>query len=379
MTRLLIVQPYVPEYRVPFFDGLRARLATVGIDVMLAAGRPQGATRLRSDDRSHDVADVLLEEGFVRLGRRGINARRLGVALRAYDPDLVIVEQAIKNLETYPVIARRRVASGPRVAMWGHGRSFSTPQSKAESAFKQWLTRQCDWFFAYTDEGAEYVADHGFASSRITVVRNTLDTTTLRDQLLEVDEGALETFRSLHGLSEGRSALFIGGLDERKGIPFLIKAAGTIEADLPGFRVLIAGAGGAVGQVRAAEAAGAPIRYLGRVEDEQKAIALRACDVLMVPRWVGLVAVDSLVAGRPIISTRHPSHSPEFGYLRDGVNALVTADDQGAYSSAVAGLLRDSTRLRELQGAAVVDSALYTIDQMIENFATGVEQWRRAA
>ncbi len=379
MTRLLIAQPYVPEYRVPFFEGLRDRLASQGTELVLAAPRLFGAADLRGDDRSLDAADVLLEETVLQVGGRRLHARNLGSAIRRWSPDLVIVEQAIKNLEAYPLLLRRLLRSGPRVAMWGQGRTFSTPQPNTEAAFKQWLTQRCDWFFAYTDEGAKFVSTNGFAPSRITVVRNTIDTSSLSEALEAPRDADVAMYREQFGLSEGRIALFIGGVDDRKGIPFLIDAARRVESRLPGFRLLLAGSGEAVDEVRAAEASGAPIRYLGRVEGEGKAMALRACDLLMIPRWVGLVAVDSLVAGRPIVTTKHSSHSPEFGYLRDGANAVVTEDDVDQYAAAVVALLGDRPRLMAVQESARADSADYSLDQMIDNFASGVAQWLRTA
>ena len=45
MTRLLIVQPYVPSYRVPLFDGMRKTLGEAGIEMAVAAGMPHFLTR----------------------------------------------------------------------------------------------------------------------------------------------------------------------------------------------------------------------------------------------------------------------------------------------------------------------------------------------
>ena len=48
---------------------------------------------------------------------------RQGVALEELIPgtDLLILEQAIKNLETYPALVGQHLR-GPGVAVWGHGR-----------------------------------------------------------------------------------------------------------------------------------------------------------------------------------------------------------------------------------------------------------------
>lgn len=51
-------------------------------------------------------------------------------------------------------------------------------------------------------------------------------------------------------------------------------------------------------------------------------MALTAADLLVVPEWVGLVVVDSIAAKVPIITTHHPSRSPEVEYLRHEQNSI---------------------------------------------------------
>src|SRR3712207_2435667 len=48
--RLLIVQPYVPAYRQPFFDQLVSALATDGITCRVAAPPARGRQLLRGDE-----------------------------------------------------------------------------------------------------------------------------------------------------------------------------------------------------------------------------------------------------------------------------------------------------------------------------------------
>jgi hypothetical protein len=87
------------------------------------------------------------------------------------------------------------------------------------------------------------------------------------------------------------------------------------------------------------------------------------------------VAVDSLAAGTPIVTTRHASHSPEFGYLTDGVNAVVTEHDLGRYAAAVVALLSDPDRLAILSERALADSRPYSIEAMATRFSEGVRRW----
>jgi glycosyltransferase involved in cell wall biosynthesis len=303
--------------------------------------------------------------------------RSVGPVLDRYSPDLIIVEQAIKNVEAYPLLARQAVGRGPRVAMWGQGRTFSTSQGAAGRGLKDWLTRRSDWFFAYTQEGAEYVAAHGYAGERITVLLNSTDTAALRSDLRAVTDEQLAQFRYRHNLLPGATALFLGGVDESKGINFLIEAARRVAQQIPGFRLLIGGEGASGGWVRERQAAGDPVIALGRIDGHERALALSSADLMMVPQWVGLVAVDALAAGVPIVTTRHESHSPEFGYLIDGENALVTSHDVESYAASATALLRDPGRRAALSERGRTDSAPYSVEAMATRFAEGVRDWSR--
>jgi glycosyltransferase involved in cell wall biosynthesis len=289
------------------------------------------------------------------------------------NPDLVLVEQAIRNLETYPLLARKAVG-GPSVAMWGHGRSYSTPQGPTLAAAKQFLTRRCDWFFAYTQAGAVHVIDHGFPATRVSVLNNTIDTDELQRDLESVSDADIDRFRREYGLTPGRTALFLGGIDQAKGIDFLLESALAAGEQLPGFVLLVGGAGAQLEDVKAAQRSGAPVRALGRLDGVAKALVLRATDVLAIPQWIGLVAVDSLVSGRPIVSTWHNAHSPEQEYLEPGISAVFTDHDVVAYSHGLTQALT-SLDLVTMQGACLAAAPHLSLDHMVDAFVEGVVAW----
>ncbi len=371
MRKLLVIIPASTAYRAPFFDLVSPELADHGIQLKVAHG---GTTK--SFSQRGDVAD---RPWSVRVPARTWDARNQPWALRQWreaesKPDLVIVQQTIKSLETYPLIAGQHL-HGPRVAMWGHGRSYSTPQGRGASLLRQWLTRRCEWFFAYTESGADFVAEHGFARSRISVLRNTIDTHSLQCELESVTEAEVSEFRARNDLVAGRTALFLGGVDDNKGISFLLASAAVAAKRLPGFKLLIAGDGALSPQCRTAQTAGAPIRVLGRVEGHAKALALSASDVLAIPECIGLVAVDSLVAGVPIVTTNHPGHGPEAAYLKDGETAIFGDHEVSACAEAVADLLVDVDRRSVMAQACIRESDKYSLENMAQVFIDGVLAW----
>lgn len=374
-VRLLIIQPYIPEYRVPFFRALGEALHGMGVDLALAAALSTGTQAARRDDKTSSVAEFILPERGVGVGSKRLLWRSTRKARHASKPDLIIVEQAIKNLENWPLLIASDLGRSPRVAMWGQGRSYSTVQSPLEAAAKQWLTRRADWFFAYTSQGAQHVIERGFPSDRVTVVKNSTDTRTLVRDFAAVTSRDLAEFQERHGLRTGKTGLFIGGVDERKGINFLLESAIAIERRVKGFRLLVAGSGDMASRVIAAEGAGAPVAYLGRVDGVAKAVAFAASDVVLNPEWVGLVAVDALACGLPTVTTRHPSHSPEFEYLVDGQTAIVTDHAVESFAQATSHVLLHGNELRRMSRAAESAGRDFSVEEMARLFSDGVAAW----
>jgi len=309
------------------------------------------------------------------VGGKPLLVRDVRSVLREVQPDLVIAEQAIKNLEVYALLARQEVKGTPRLGLWGQGRAFSTPQGRMGSLLKQWVTRRSDWFFAYTQEGADYVVRHGVSPERVTVLGNTIDTGQLRRELDNVSDAEVDGFRQRWSLVPGKIALFLGGVDAAKGIDFLLDAAEKVAKQVPGFRLVIAGSGLSSDDVRRRQQEGAPIVFVGRLEGIEKAVALRSADIMMIPEWVGLVAVDSLVSGCPIITTHHNSHSPEFSYLTNRWNSVIFTHEVDAYADGVIRTMKDSDLLADLAHQAVTDSRSYSLAGMVNSFSQGVDEW----
>ncbi|MEV6054374.1 glycosyltransferase family 4 protein [Streptomyces sp. NPDC052107] len=379
--RVVVVQPYVPGYRTSFFNHLQAYLDASGVvlEVLHGPAPPQQAARR---DASSCVCSVqVASRRLPAPGGRSLFWNQ--VLSRAASADAVVLEQALHNLEAYPLLAKqlagRVTGRGPLVAFWGHGRTYTKPVSRLEARAKDAVTRLGRWFFAYTEGGAAHVVSRGFPRDRITVVRNSVDTTemtaaharAMRPGTAEFTEAALLCER--YGLVAGRTALYLGGLDAPKRIPFLLECADRIAAELTGFRLLVAGDGAERHLVdKAASRPGNPVIPMGHVDGPRAALLGAVSDVMLMPGRVGLCAVDSFVLRTPIVTTNWPWHAPEFEYLIDGSNAVVTPDSPATCAAAVTGLLRDPKRLKQLAKACERDAVQYTTEAMARRFHDGV-------
>lgn len=369
MTRVVIFQEYIPTYRVPFFELLRERARESGIEVTIAAGLPGPGQRKRGDAAWINGAIPVRQRELRVLGRR-ITVRQAPRSVRS--AKFVILEQARRNLDVYRLVlpTTGRIS----IALWGHGHDFTHDPGRLRRSLLRRLTNRASWFFAYTDAGARSAVSAGRPMERVTVVQNSVDTQEIRRGVDAVAHTQSGRARLSIG-ADGPTAIFVGGLDESKCLPFLLEAVDLIREEIPNFSLLIAGDGPLATMVKEYAGTREWVQYLGRADGERKWEALGEADLILMPGRVGLVAVESFAARTPIVTTDWPHHAPEFDYLRNGENALVLAHDVSQYAAGVCELLRDPERLQRLASTAGESYDEFTIDAMVARFLEGLMHW----
>ncbi len=148
---------------------------------------------------------------------------------------------------------------------------------------------------------------YGADAARITIVPCGIDLELFTPMEKEVARHKL-------GLKDGeRVILFVGRIEPLKGIDILISAAAQLHED-ENFIVLIVGgdsrASSEIAQLKAqAEKLGVDhhIAFVGAVEHSQLPLYYNAADVCVVPSYYesfGLVAVESMACGTPVVASR---------------------------------------------------------------------------
>lgn len=365
MKRVAIIHPWFPQYRLQFFTVLKRSAASRGVHVEIFHGQ----TPPEWSDRNDSVADASiateLPTAFRRLPFGTLITHSLEPVRERGPYDLIIVEHAIRNLETYHLMRENR----RRVAFWGHGGAFTGRKSR--QPLRNALIRKAPWFFAYTPGGRNAVVSAGLDPSRVTVVMNSIDADGLREDLAGVSDEEATRFAEELDL-RGKTALYIGGLDSEKRLPFLLEAAERVAGSEPSFRLLIAGGGAESAAIEEFAGSRDWVHYLGRADGRRKALILRVADVIVNPGRVGLVAVDSLVAGVPVLTTRWSRHAPEVEYLSDGVTALFSEDRLDSFAAMLQGAF-EPERLQRLRSSCQLQSASFSAATMADNFLDGIE------
>lgn len=351
------------HYRVPFFNALRETLQARACELVVAYGEGTASEQVKND-----AAEL---PWGLRLSTRYAWGGRLcwqpfGHLLAGADAVVITAE----NKLLYNLWVQQRCAS--RVLLWGHGGNLQGNPHSLRERFKRRMARQADWWLAYTEHSRGLVEACGFPAERITVLDNAVDTRELARQRAAVSEGRLAALRQRLGLQAGPVGIYVGSLYAEKRIDFLLDAARALRQRVPQFQLLLLGGGEQAGLVQEFCAAHDWAHYLGVTKGQDKVDAMALADVMLNPGLVGLGVLDSFVAGVPMITTDCGLHSPEIVYLEHGINGLMTPDALGPYIDAVSKLLQDQTALLRLQQGCAQAAARYTIENMAENFATGV-------
>ncbi|UKA62110.1 glycosyltransferase [Arthrobacter sp. FW306-04-A] len=362
---MVIVQPYVPKYREEFFSKLIKNLNDHQVDCFIAASLPSGTQAERRDSieakwiRRYDARQLRM--GGITIGLGG--ARTLW-----RDADGVIVGLLGSSLDTYLAIndARRRRV---KVGLWGHINPYVRPGNPIDLAMERWQLRHADHVFAYTPGGRDYALSAGVSSQNVTTVMNATDTSKLVSAKETLDPERAAEFMAHHRLQRHRTLAYVGGLDASKRVDFLASALDQIWASDPDVRLLIGGQGLDAHFLQPSVDRGQAI-MLGYVGPAELAMIGYVSSGILSPGRIGLVAVDALVLGVPILTTDWPFHAPEVEFLVEGQSRLTSANDVKSYI----GLVRDFLGTLSDQGAEAPTAqwSYPTIDGMVENFESGI-------
>lgn len=286
--------------------------------------------------------------------------------------DLIIIVQATGYLLNYPLLLLSALRL-KRIAFWGHGWNHQGDPKSFSEWMKRRLANASDWWFTYTYETKRYLESIGIAPSKITAVENAIDTRGFRDLLHSVSEQEVVSTRAALRIGSGSPiGLFCGSLYREKRLDYLMSAAARIAGDIPGFRLIIVGAGPQSDLVRRASEQYEYIVPVGPAFGRERAVYFRMADVLLNPGLVGLGILDSFAAGLPIITTADAKHSPEVAYLVDGENGLRVNGDSHEFAAAVSRTLRDPALLNKMKQGAHASADHYTIENMVENLKRGI-------
>nr|WP_315473681.1 glycosyltransferase family 4 protein [uncultured Rhodoferax sp.] len=364
--KVVVVQRRMTHYRVAFFESLRHQMAKRDIELVLAYGMGTAEEQGKNDGADIGWAQKL-PTSYIWGGR--VCYQPLRKVCHGADMVVVTLEnKLVCNLW-------HQFAPVPyKVALWGHGANLQGNAASWREKFKRRVARRADWWFGYTEHSRPLIAQSGFPEDRITVLNNTIDTAEMRSQFDAISPADLAGWRAAHGLGDGPVGIFLGSLYEEKRIDFLLDAAKAIRAQVPGFELLLVGAGPQKSMVEAFCKEHAWAHFAGMLKGQEKVLALASATVMLNPGLVGLGILDSFVCEVPMVTTDCGLHSPEIVYLQSGVNGQMTKNTLDDYVRECVALITSPTKLAAMKAACKSSATTYTVENMARNFADGVEQ-----
>jgi rhamnosyl/mannosyltransferase len=179
----------------------------------------------------------------------------------------------------------------------------------------------------------------------------------------------------------GPRVLFVGRLVYYKGVEVLLESIARCRGSL-----VIVGEGPleqALRQRAAHNGLGSRVLFAGRVGEADLPAFYQASDLFVLPSTArteafGVVQIEAMAAGLPVVSTDLPTGVPWVNQ-HDTTGLVVPPGDAGALADALERLARDSAlRHRLAEGARRRARAMFTRERMVAAFKNVVETVMRA-
>jgi len=365
--QLGIVQDYVPRYRFPFFEGLVDRLSDAGVRCVVIAGQPTGSLAGRGD--ATETASWLRQAAPHELvvGRNGPRVYGYGTSRHWRDCDGVIHLLRGTAIDLHlELLTKKR--SGRRVGVWGHiGRTIGPP-NPVDTMLERWQMRHSDHIFGYTQQCAEAALAEGISAEKVTPVMNSIDVSALLDAYQILSTNDVKDFAEQYSLTPGKTFGFIGGLDAPKRVDFLAEVLDYLWR-VDGQIKLVVGGTGELHHLLAPAIQRGQVVMLGYSGSNDKALIMRISQALLNPGRIGLVAVDSLAVGIPILTTDWKFHAPEYDYLAPERDVFESRNSVAEFSQLI---IRTSNN--EKVWPIHSRKSYPLLNDMINNFARGVQK-----
>ena len=189
---------------------------------------------------------------------------------------------------------------------------------------------------------------------------------------VDVDLFGNPSLEPLDRFAEGLNILFVGRLEPRKGLSYLIEAFARVKAVLPQTRLLVVGPhtreerAPYERQVRRLRLP--DVHFVGYVPDEELARYYRSSHVFCAPSTgfesFGMVLLEAMAAGTPIVASNIEGYRT---VMRHGVQGwLVPPKDPEALAQALIQLLQRPDWRRRMGACGQATALGYSWDQVAE-------------
>ena len=377
MLNVQIIQPLVPEYRVPFFDML-ALDGRCHVQVFASDTSP-GGQNLRSAKTLSDFIHLdYPSKQFLR--QKILWQKGLQLEDRLQPGDVLVLCGNPRFFSNYPLIwkaKRRNIAT----VWWGIGTMPS--QNPLTGFVRRLIMRWMDIVLLYTERERAEFQQMGFPADRLFAMNNAIDQRPIQEAIKHWSPDRLKDFQRDNDLSGRQVFLFCGRLTPKARLDLALRALAEMLAETPNTLLVVIGDGEERTRLQGlAKELGIPdsVRWMGTIYDQHTmAPWFLSAKAFVYPGYIGLSILHSMGYGLPVITHHNMSNqSPEIAALRDGQNGLLFQEGD------IGDLVRTMHRLTSCEADRLVmgkqasrtAAQEFTLEEMVRRFIVAIEAAR---
>lgn len=163
--------------------------------------------------------------------------------------------------------------------------------------------------------------------------------------------------------------LFVGRLEERKGVPDLIQACAIIKQDFPNFRLIIVGPGLKLRyqyELMAKTLLNDHAVFTRFVPFDELPVYYRTADIFCAPATggesFGIVLLEAMATGTPVVATNIPGYASVVTHGREGL--LAEPGNPRSIAAALLKLLKDREMRSQMAQNGIATAAKYSWDNV---------------
>lgn len=331
--RVLWVNPSFLDYRVPVYQELFEMLGGE-LTIVYSKRRTPDRVIKKIESVMGDKAIGMTGEKRFFLGKRSTDMANRYLSL-PYQPGLL---STIMKIPADAIIAEGFFQWAPAAllkSLWqktpfliAYERTHHTERNcpRWRESYRRWVIKHTDAVLCSGQQCVRYTESLGMPADRMTMGHMAADTDSLQQQVNAITPEEREAVRQKYNV-KGVAFLYIGRLNDRKGVVPLIDAWAKFEKLNPGMATLLMTGMGDRKEYIERVIAGqglSGVRLLGQIDYDQLAPVYGVADAFVFPtledNWA-LVVPESMACGLPIMCSQYTGCCTEL--IRPGENGWI--------------------------------------------------------
>ena len=348
--KLALSQRVLPNYRAPFFD-LLASACDGGMSLFTGLPRPAEGITVTKELK---VAKYKPGNNIHLFGGNFYLCYQQGLMdwLKEWNPDALIMEANSRYLSTASAVKWLHQQGKPVIG-WGLG---SPPVSGFRKQRRLSFISQFDALISYSQRGANEYTALGFPRQKIFVAHNSVAMPP-------------SSPTSVAGRAFRPNILFVGRLQARKRLDYLLRACAQLKQDI---KLVIVGDGPERSMLQSlAKEIYPSAEFIGSKHGAELKPYFTQADLFVLPGTGGLAIQEAMSYGLPVIVAQGDGTQDDLVRKENGWQ--IPPDNFDALVSTMKDALSDVARLRRMgeESYRIVKEEI-NIEKMVETFVTAL-------